>query len=111
MVNTGVLSVSTINNGNVVGNLSQAPSAAKYLVIGSGTLPYTWLTASSDRAFTITAGQTATLDITTNNLTVGGAAAVTAAALLGGLGMLTLLPPELRRVFSQGRLSHGFSRS
>lgn len=44
----GVLSVSTIGNGGVAGNLGQAGGAAANLVFENGVLEYTGLTASTD---------------------------------------------------------------
>ncbi len=78
----GTLSVATIGNGGVAGNLGQASNAAGNIVFDGGTLSYSGATASSDRAFTITAGKTATLDVTANTLTLPGA---TGAATNGGL--------------------------
>ncbi len=90
-INGGTLSVATIGDGGVAGNLGQATNAAANLVIGNGTLQYTGATATTNRAFTITAGQTATFDITANNLTVSGASANTTGALTKtGAGILTL---------------------
>ncbi|RLS77934.1 MAG: hypothetical protein DWI02_09305, partial [Planctomycetota bacterium] len=90
-ISDGVLSVATIGNGGVNGNLGAATSVATNLVLGGGTLQYTGADASTDRAFTLTAGTTSTLDITTNNLTMSGAAAVTTGGLTKiGTGTLTL---------------------
>ncbi|MEY3897439.1 MAG: hypothetical protein RLZZ214_2960 [Verrucomicrobiota bacterium] len=90
-INGGVLSVATISDGGVAGNLGQATNVAANLVIASGTLRYTGATASTNRAFTITSGQTATFDITANNLTISGVSAVTTGALTKiGAGRLIL---------------------
>ena len=72
-VNAGILSVTTINNGGVAGNLGQATNAAANLVLGGETLQYTGATASTDRAFTLTATTNSTIDVTTNTLTMSGA--------------------------------------
>jgi uncharacterized delta-60 repeat protein len=80
-ISAGTLSVATIGNGGVAGNLGQASSAAGNLVFDGGTLQYTGSTATSDRAFTINAAKTATID-TANNLTLVGA---TGAATTGAL--------------------------
>ncbi len=91
-ISGGVLSVATIGNGGVAsGNLGSATSAAGNLVFNGGTLQYTGSTATSDRAFTINASKTATIDVT-NGLSLPGA---TGAATNGtltkiGAGTLTL---------------------
>ena len=79
----GMLSVATIGNGGVSGNLGAATNAAANLVFDGGTLQYTGATASTDRNFTINAGKTATVDVTVaaNTLTISGAAAATNGAL------------------------------
>ena len=90
-ISGGVLSVATIGNGGVAGNLGAATSAAANLVLNNGTLRYTGANASTNRAFTITTGATGTFDITTNNLTISGASASTTGALTKtGAGTLTL---------------------
>src|SRR5215472_17151230 len=90
-INAGVLSVATIGNGGSAGNLGAATSAATNLVLGGGTLQYTGATASTNRAFTLTAGTTSSIDVTTNTLTISGAGANTTGSLtkIGG-GTLTL---------------------
>ena len=92
-INAGTLSVATINNGGVAGNLGRATSAAGNLVLGGGTLQYTGATASTNRAFTLTNGTTSSFDVSTGgtNLTISGAAAATTGGLtkIGG-GTLTL---------------------
>ena len=90
-INAGVLSVATIGNGGVAGNLGAATNAAANLVLGGGTLQYTGITASTDRAFTLTATTTSSIDVTTNILTISGAAAATTGSLTKiGSGTLTL---------------------
>jgi fibronectin-binding autotransporter adhesin len=91
-ITSGVLSVSTINNGGIAGGLGAASNAATNLVLNGGTLQYTGATATSDRAFTINAGTTGTVDVTTNTLTLAGAtgAATTGALTKIGAGNLTL---------------------
>jgi autotransporter-associated beta strand protein len=92
-INAGVLSVATINNGGVAGNLGQAPNAAANLVLGGGTLQYTGATASTDRAFTLTASTTSAIEVTNaaTALTISGAAASTTGALTKlGSGTLVL---------------------
>ncbi len=92
----GVLSVAAIGNGGANGNLGAATNAATNLVFDGGTLRYTGATASTDRNFTITAGKTATVEVTTNNLTVAGASTATSGALTKtGAGTLTLTDANL----------------
>jgi fibronectin-binding autotransporter adhesin len=87
----GKLSVATIGNGGVTGNLGAATAAAGNLVFDGGTLQYTGATASTDRNFTINTGKTAIFEISNNNLTVSGASAATDGALTKtGVGTLTL---------------------
>lgn len=91
IISSGVLSVATINNGGVSGNLGSATNAAANLVFDGGTLQYTGATASTDRNFTINTNKTATFDISTNNLTVSGASGSTNGALTKiGSGTLIL---------------------
>ena len=90
-INAGVLSVATIGNGGSAGNLGQATRAAGNLVLAGGTLQYTGATASTNRAFTLTAGTTSSIDVTTNILTISGAGANTTGSLTKiGAGTLTL---------------------
>ena len=89
MISAGTLSVASIGNGGVAGNLGAASNAAANLVFDGGTLQYTGATASTDRNFTISAGKSATFDITTNTLTLLGAA-LTSTGSLTKLGAGTL---------------------
>ncbi|MEI8195618.1 MAG: autotransporter-associated beta strand repeat-containing protein, partial [Phycisphaerae bacterium] len=94
----GVLSVSTIGNGLVAGNLGAASNAASNLVFAAAAtnnpavLQYTGADASTDRNFTINAGTTAVFDITAHNLTFTGAATAASSGALSktGIGTLTL---------------------
>jgi autotransporter-associated beta strand protein len=90
-LNGGTLSVATIGNGGVAGNLGQATNAAANLVYNNGTLQYTGATASTNRNFTINSGTTGTIDVTTNNLTISGSSTATSGNLTKtGAGTLTL---------------------
>ena len=90
-ISAGTLSVATIGNGGVAGNLGQATNAAANVVFNGGTLQYTGATASTDRNFTITAATTGTIEVTTNTLTISGADTATTGALTkSGLGTLVL---------------------
>ena len=87
----GTLSVGSIGDGSVAGNLGNASSAATNLVFDGGTLQYTGATATSDRAFTINAGKTATIN-SANNISFAGATgtATNGALTKTGAGTLTL---------------------
>ncbi len=87
----GTLSVGTIGNGGAAGNLGQAANTADKLVFDGGTLQYTGSSATSNRAFTINAGKTATID-TANNISFAGATGTTTTGSLTkiGAGALTL---------------------
>ena len=93
-INTGILSVGTIGNGGVAGNLGVlATNAAANLVLGGGTLQYTGATDSTDRNFTLTVGTTSSIDVTVGgtNLTLAGASTATTGGLTKlGAGTLTL---------------------
>ena len=87
----GTLSVATIGDGGVAGNLGQAGNASTNIVFNGGNLSYTGANATSDRAFTIVAGKTATIN-TTNNISFAGAtgATTTGGLTVTGSGILTL---------------------
>jgi len=93
-IGSGVtLSVATIGNGAVAGNLGQAGSAAANLVLNGGTLRYTGVTASTDRNFTLGAGTTSAIHVSTaaTVLTMTGASATTTGSInKTGDGVLTL---------------------
>jgi autotransporter-associated beta strand protein len=90
-INAGTLSVATIENGGVAGNLGQATNAAANFVLGGGTLKYTGATSSTDRNYTLTSVTTSTIDVTTNTLTISGASTNTTGALTkAGSGTLIL---------------------
>jgi autotransporter-associated beta strand protein len=110
-ISGGILSVATIGNGGVAGNLGKATSNAGNIVFDGGSLQYTGATASTDRNFTINAGKTATIDVTTNNLTISGASTNTTGALTKiGAGTLTLSGANLYTgltTVSAGTLAYG----
>lgn len=91
MLGNGVLSVGTIGNGGVAGNLGAAGVAATNLIFDGGTLQYTGANASSNRAFTINSGKTATID-TANDIAFAGATgpATNGALTKNGTGTLSL---------------------
>jgi len=87
----GTLKVATIGDGGVAGGLGQATNAATNIVFDGGTLQYTGANATSDRAFTINAGKTATIE-TANDISFAGATGATTDGALTktGAGTLTL---------------------
>ncbi|HRG59930.1 MAG TPA: autotransporter-associated beta strand repeat-containing protein, partial [Bacteroidia bacterium] len=90
-LNAGVLSVATIGNGGVSGNLGAAAAASGNIVLGGGTLEYTGATATTNRGITLTNATTSIIDITTNQLTISGAFAASSGAFIkNGAGTLTL---------------------
>lgn len=87
----GVLSVATIENGGVAGNLGAASNAASKLIFSGGTLQYTGASAATDRNFTLSDGTSSTLEVSSNALTLNGASAATSGALRkSGAGTLVL---------------------
>ena len=92
----GTLSVATIGDGGVAGNLGQAAATASNLVFNGGTLQYTGVSASTNRNFTLTAAKTGIIDVTTNALTMTGASTNTTGALTKtGAGTLILTGTNL----------------
>ena len=93
-INVGTLSVSTIGNGGVAGNLGQATNVVGNIVLGGGTLQYTGSSASTNRAFSLTAATASTIDISTagTSLTMSGNSgnSTTGALTKSGSGTLTL---------------------
>ncbi len=92
-INAGILSVGTLANGGTASGIGQSANTAGNLVLGGGTLQYTGATVSTNRAYTLTAATTNTIDIVSGaaTLTISGAAATTTGALTKtGSGGLTL---------------------
>ena len=114
-INDGILSVSTIGNGGVAGNLGAAAVAATNLVLGGGTLQYTGATASTNRNYILTAATTSTIDVTTNTLTISGASTNTTGALTkDGAGILILSGANLYTGLTtvlDGTLAEGVSNA
>ncbi|TAE89987.1 MAG: hypothetical protein EAZ81_11540, partial [Verrucomicrobia bacterium] len=90
----GTLSVANIANGGVNSSIGSSTSAAANMVFDGGAMRYTGVTASSDRAFTINATRTATIEVSnaSANLSLSGAtgAATNGALTKTGSGSLTL---------------------
>lgn len=92
-ISAGALSVATIGNGGLAGNLGAATNAAANLVLSGGRLLYTGATASTDRNFTLTTATTSTIDVSNiaTNLTMSGASTSTSGAIIkSGDGSLTM---------------------
>lgn len=87
----GTISVDTINDGGVAGNLGASAATSTNLIFNNGTLIHTGATETSNRGFTIRDGTTATIE-TTNILRLAGAngAATTGSLTKTGPGGLTL---------------------
>lgn len=87
----GILSVSNLGNGGTASSIGDSSSAAANLVFDGGTLKYTGANTTSNRAFTIITGKTATIE-TANNLSFAGATgtATTGSLTKTGAGALTL---------------------
>jgi len=92
-INGGTLSIESITNGGIAGALGNSTNAAGNLILGGGELAYTGSTASTDRAFTLAADTTSTINVTQSgtSLTISGAAASTTGSLAkAGAGTLIL---------------------
>jgi fibronectin-binding autotransporter adhesin len=92
-INAGVLRANTLANGGAASSIGASTNAAANLVLGGGTLQYTGGTVSTDRNYTLTAGTTSTVDVTTGGTTlvISGASTATTGALTKiGTGTLTL---------------------
>ncbi|MDB6069025.1 MAG: hypothetical protein JWL81_196 [Verrucomicrobiales bacterium] len=91
VINGGTVRVRQLSLGGVAGNLGASSAISGNLVINNGTLEHVGDTESTNRAFTIPAGATATVS-TLNNLSMAGAnGAVTTGSLTKtGPGKLTL---------------------
>jgi fibronectin-binding autotransporter adhesin len=90
--NSGILSVSTIGNGGVAGNLGQATNAAANIVFNGGTLRYTGAASSTDRNFTLTGNGTIEAS-GSGRLTWSGVPTIASGAktlTLGGTGFGTM---------------------
>ncbi len=71
-INAGIVSIATLGNGGISGNLGQASSASANLVLSGGVLVYNGVTASSDRGVTLGASSTSFINIVASNLTISG---------------------------------------
>ncbi len=94
-LSAGTLSVATIGNGGVAGNLGQATNAASNLVFAGGALSYSGATASSDRSFTMQNAAVNIIGVTNaaSTLTLTGSSPTNTGVLQkDGAGGLTLNP-------------------
>jgi fibronectin-binding autotransporter adhesin len=92
-INGGVLSVSSLANGGSNSGIGASTNVAANLVLGGGSLQYTGATVTTDRAFTLTASTTSTIDVSTaaSTLTFTGSTASTSGALTkAGAGTLAI---------------------
>ena len=96
----GVLSVATIGNGGMAGNLGAAGNATANIVFTGGTLLYTGTDTTTDRGFTVTnAGSRfetaanfqfsgADIALASGSITIGGAGNTTISSIISGSGAL-----------------------
>jgi len=99
-IGQGVLSISTIGNGGMPGNLGAATSDAANLVFAGGTLHYTGSATTTDRGFTVngTGSRLNTdadlhfsgnaIQLSSGSLTIGGAGNTTLRSMIAGGGAL-----------------------
>jgi len=93
-INAGTVSVASIGDGGVASNLGQATSSVGNIVLGGGTLQFTGNTASTNRAFSLTATTTSTINVSTSgqSLTMSGNSGNSSSGALikAGVGTLVL---------------------
>ena len=99
-IGQGVLSISTIGNGGMPGNLGAAPGNAANIVFAGGTLHYTGNATTTDRGFTVngTGSRLNTdadlhfsgnaIQFSSGSLTIGGAGNTTLTSVIAGGGAL-----------------------
>ncbi|MGC3969161.1 MAG: autotransporter-associated beta strand repeat-containing protein [Pirellulales bacterium] len=93
LLNAGVLSVDLLADGGISSGIGASAADAANLVFSGGTLRYTGGTTSTNRNFTISAGQTGTIDVASASakLAWSGVSAATNGSLQKtGAGTLTL---------------------
>jgi autotransporter-associated beta strand protein len=95
-LSAGTLSVNTIGNGGVAGNLGAATAEASNLIFAGGGLRYTGATASSDRSFTMNAAvNSINVSTAASTLTLTGSSPTNTGLLQkDGAGGLILNPGE-----------------
>ena len=117
-ISAGTLSANTLANGGLASSIGASSNAATNLVLGANaTLQYAGGTASTNRNYTLTAGQTSTINVTNAaaNLTLSGASTATTGALTKlGAGTLTLSGANLHTGLTSvagGTLAYGASNA
>ncbi len=92
-ITSGTLTAASLAAGGSNSSIGASTNAASNLVFGGGTLQYTGGTTSTDRGFTINAGSTGTIGVSSASavLTIsGGSAATNGALVAAGPGTLVL---------------------
>jgi autotransporter-associated beta strand protein len=91
-ISAGVLSVGTINNGGVAGNLGQASSSPSNIVLSGGILQYTGTTKATNRGMTFnsTAGNGIEVAASATTLTISGVLTGPGGFVKSGPGTLAL---------------------
>ncbi|MEI8388200.1 MAG: autotransporter-associated beta strand repeat-containing protein, partial [Verrucomicrobiota bacterium] len=96
----GILSVATIGNGGVAGNLGAAGNATANIVFTGGTLLYTGADTTTDRGFTVMSNGSrfetsanfqfsgAGIALASGSITIGGAGNTTITSIISGAGAL-----------------------
>ena len=117
-ISAGTLSANTLADGGVASNIGASTGAATNLVLGtSATLLYTGTSATSNRDYSLTAGQTSSINVANaaTNLTLGGSSIANTGALTKlGTGTLTLAGTNLHTgvtTVSGGTLALGANNS
>jgi fibronectin-binding autotransporter adhesin len=117
IINAGTLSVGTIGDGGVAGNMGAATITAANLTLGGGTLQYTGATDSTNRNFVLTGGTSSTIEVVNagTELTMSGASTNTTGALAKtGAGKLILTGTNLYTgltTVSAGTLEYGVTNA
>ncbi len=92
-VTAGTLAVSALANGGAASSIGASSSAETNLILGNATLRYTGGSVTSDRAFTINGGTSATLDVSNvaTSLALNGATGAASNGALTKTGAGTLI--------------------
>ena len=97
-ISAGTLSIAQLANGGLSSGIGASSNAAANLVFDGGTLNYTGGTEATDRNFTISAGKTATIQVSTDttNLSLSGTTPATTGGLAkSGTGTLTVTSSQV----------------
>ncbi len=91
-LNAGTISAANITNGGIASDIGQGANTADRIVFAGGALQYTGATTTSNRAFTINAGSTGTINVNSGTtLTMAGATGTATTGSLIKLGDGTLI--------------------